>query len=36
MHEYNLPNYLRITIGTEEANNLIIKYFKEISEKNEK
>ena len=36
MHEYNLPNYLRITIGTEEANNLIIKYFKEISKKNEK
>ena len=36
MHEYNLPNHLRLTIGTEEANNLIIQSLKELSDNNEK
>ena len=30
MNEYNLPNYLRITIGTEKANKLIISSLREF------
>ena len=30
MHEYNLPNFLRITIGTGEANKLVISSLKEL------
>ena len=30
MKEYNLSNYLRITIGTEEANKLVISSLEEL------
>jgi len=30
MQEYNLDNFLRITIGNEEANLLLIEIFKEL------
>ena len=31
MHEYNLPDFLRVSIGNDEANNLLIKSLKELS-----
>ena len=30
MHEYNLPNFLRLTIGNDEANNLLIESLREL------
>ena len=32
MHEYNLPDFLRVSIGNDEANNLLIKSLKELSQ----
>ena len=32
MHEYNLPDFLRASIGNDEANNLLIKSLKELSQ----
>ena len=31
MHEYNLPDFLRVSIGNDEANNLFIKSLRELS-----
>ena len=31
MHEYNLPDFLRVSIGNDEANNLLIKSLRELS-----
>ena len=36
MHEYNLPNFLRLTIGNDEANNLLIESLRELPKKYEK
>ena len=30
MHEYNLPNFLRLTIGNDEANTLLIESLREL------
>jgi len=32
MHEYNLPDFLRVSIGNDEANNFLIKCLKELSQ----